>query len=199
MKTLRVSHMLTLLALLGACGVTPQPGPAAEGGTIAIQGWTPGQTGTARFYRNATVNNLIDEFPIDASGKLTYSLRVPQGLIPFTSGGGIVVNPADLQVQYVTSINTRLASETTDTGELRLGNRLINLPDLRAGDTLVQLMYADRNARITGSTGECEYDMNLKAGWNYNLREQLTATTCKFTASGNLPAGINWYSIYIGP
>ncbi len=71
---------------LAACGRGPgeEPPPAAGSATVVIQGWPPGATGKLRFYRNATVDNLLVEAPVSAGGVVQYSLPTPAGLIAYS-------------------------------------------------------------------------------------------------------------------
>jgi hypothetical protein len=166
-----------------------------------VQGWPGEQSGQVRFRRNATINNVVGEFPVAATGSLNYQLATPEGLIAYTPNPGITISPPDARYQLIIAITTRLGSDPSETGELRLGNRLITSDaPLRAGDKLVQLWYVDQDVTLTGSAEGCTYNQRFKAGWNYSVTEVLSTEPyrCNQTSSPTLPAGIGWYYIFLG-
>ncbi len=206
--TVRSVH-LAALALLAACGDPAAPPPVTTPGqpagaaTIALQGWPLGTTGRLRFYRNATVDNVLVEVPVSMEGVASYALPVPAGLIDFTPTTGLTIDPPDARFQVVIVATTLLGGSDTQTGEARLGNRLISLPPA-AGDTLAELFYVDRDVTVTGTATEsngCTYDQHLQAGWNYvtNHFTSLDPGACQISAAQAMPAGIDWHYVFLGP
>jgi hypothetical protein len=190
------------LAALAACsedsGSDPVDFPAA-GATITIHGWPLGTAGAVRLHRNSTSAPAMGEFPIDAGGRFTYALGVPDGLIPLTPWEGITISPAGAGYQSIIVAMTLLAGDASPTGELHVANRPI-YPQPVAGDTLGELFYVDRDVTITGVYRGCTYDEDLRAGWNYVLVHVLATEpyACTITASPGLPAGLGWHYEYIG-
>lgn len=212
MSTPLARSVLLLLAsalALAACGdssVTPPvtaPGQPAGSATIALQGWPGGTTGRLRFYRNATVDNVLAEVPVSAEGVASYDLPVPAGLIDFTPTAGLTIEPPDARFQVVIVVTTMLGASDTQTGEARLGSRLFS-PAPAAGDTLGELFYVDRDVTVTGTATDsngCTYDQHLKAGWNYvtNHFTALEPVACEVSAAQVMPAGIDWHYVFLGP
>jgi hypothetical protein len=200
---------VAVAATLLACSdpaASPQvtaPGQPAGAATIAIQGWPLGTTGRLRFYRNATVDNVLAEVPVSAEGVASYALPVPAGLIAFTPTEGLTIDPPDARFQVVITVTTRLGGSETETGEARLGNRIFS-PQPAAGDTLGELFYVDRDVTVTGTAagvGGCTYDQPLKAGWNYvtNHIASDDPFRCTISAAQVMPAGIDWHYVFLGP
>jgi len=202
-RTVLVAAATTLA--LAACGdpdpatEPPPSGQPAGAATIAIQGWPQGTTGTLRFYRNATVNNVLAEVPISADGRATYVLPVPAGLIDFTPAAGLTFDPPDARFQVVIAMTTELAGSGSQTGEVRLGSRLFP-PAPGPGDTMGGLFYLDRDLSITGVAGGCTYDQRFKAGWNFvtNRTDSLTPFACTISAAQTMPAVLAWRYIFLG-
>jgi hypothetical protein len=191
---------LTLAACGGESDPAPPPGPPAGSATITIQGWPQGTTGTLRFYRNATVNNVLAEAPVTADGRATYALPVPAGLIDFTPAAGLAFDPPGARFQVVIAVTTELSGSGSQTGEVRLGSRLFP-PAPGPGDTMGELFYADRDVTITGTAGGCTYDQRLVAGWNFvtNRTESLTPFACTISAAQAMPAVLGWRYVFLGP
>ncbi len=192
---------LLLLAVVRCGGGSSGDGaPAAGSGTIVVQGWPAGATGVLRFYRNATVDHLLLEAPISGDGVAQYALPEPTGLIAYTPPAGVVVDPPDARFQIVANLTTSLDPSDTHTGEVRLGNRLVH-PAPQAGDTLVQLWYADRPTTVTGSAGGCAYEQQFQAGWNYSLTrvDALEPYACAHSAAAALRPGLAWHYLFLGP
>lgn len=194
--------MVLFSLALAACGGSSgeEPLPTAGSATVVIQGWPAGVTGKIRMYRNATVDNLLVEAPVSAGGVVQYSLPAPAGLIGYTPGSGVVVDPPDARFQIVANFTTSLDPSDTQTGEVRLGNRLIH-PAPQVGDTLVQLWYADRRTTVTGSADGCTYQQQFQAGWNYSLTrvDALEPYACAHSAAVALRPGLGWHYIFLGP
>jgi hypothetical protein len=190
------------LAVIAACseesgsGSEPVADFPAAGATITIYGWPLGTTGAVRLHRNRA---LLAEFPIDAGGRFTYALGVPDGLITLTPWDGITISPAGAGYQSIIVAMTLLAGDASPTGELHVANRLIH-PQPVAGDTMSELFYVDRDVTISGSADGCTYDEDLRAGWNYVVVHVLATEpyACTITASPGLPVGLGWYYQYIG-
>lgn len=194
--------MVLVSVALTACGGSSgeETPPAAGSATIVIQGWPLGATGKLHFYRNATVDHLLVEAPVSAGGVVEYSLPAPAGLMVYTPLPGVVVDPPDARFQIVANITTSLDPSDTQTGEVRLGNRLVH-PAPQAGDTIVQLWYADRPTTGTGSAGGCTYQQQFQAGWNYSLTrvDALDPYACAHSAAAALRSGLGWHYIFLGP
>jgi len=194
--------VLTTFAL-AACGdpepSTPPPGQAAGAATIAIQGWPQGTIGTLRFYRNATVDNVLVEVPVSAEGVASYTLPVPAGLIDFNPAAGLTFDPPGARFQVVIVMTTELAGSGSQTGEVRLGSRLFP-PAPGPGDTMGELFYVDRDVSITGTAGGCTYDQRLVAGWNFvtNRTESLSPLACTISAAQTMPAVLGWRYVFLG-
>ncbi len=192
------------LVAVAGCGSSTDPSavptPSGAGAaTLTIQGWPPGQIGTARFYRNATVDAVLGEFPVSSAGVLTYALGVPRGLLPFAPTPGVSVAPADAGFQVVMATTTLLGGDAAEVGEIRMGTSPERPP--RAGELLVQLWYVDRDVTVTGAADGCTYDQRFRAGWNYAVTHvtSLSPYACSHTASPELPAGAAWHHVLIGP
>jgi len=206
-RSVLVAALATLaLAACGDSAAAPPataPGQPAGSATIALRGWPAGTTGRLRFYRNATVNNVLVEVPVSAEGVASYELPVPAGLIDFTPTTGLTIDPPDAKFQVVITVTTLLGASDTQTGEARLGSRLFS-PAPAAGDTLGELFYVDRDVTVTGTATDsngCTYDQHLKAGWNYvtNHFTSLEPIACEISAAQAMPAGIDWRYIFLGP
>jgi hypothetical protein len=197
---------LALAAALAACGGStpagqaPPPGQPAGAATIEIQGWPQGTTGTLRFYRNATVDNVLAEVPVTAEGRATYALPVPAGLIDLSPAPGLTIDPPGARFQVVIAMTTLLAGSTSQTGEVRLGSRLFP-PSPGPGDTMGELFYVDRDVSLTGAAAGCTYDQHLVAGWNFvtNRIESLEPYACTISAAQTTPAVLAWRYIFLGP
>jgi hypothetical protein len=191
-----------VLAVITACseesgsGSEPVVDFPAAGATITIHGWPLGTTGAVRLHRNRA---LLAEFPIDAGGRFTYALGVPDGLMAFTPWDGITISPPGAGHRRGGVGRTPLVDDPSPTGELHVANRLIH-PQPVAGDTMSELFYVDRDVTISGSADGCTYDEDLRAGWNYVVVHVLATEpyACTITASPGLPVGLGWYYEYIG-
>lgn len=189
---------------LAACGESdpapPSPGQPAGAATISIQGWPQGTTGTLRFYRNATVDNVIAVAPVTADGRATYTLPVPAGLIDFAPAAGLSYDPPGARFQVVIAVTTELSGSGSQTGEARLGSRLFP-PDPGPGDTIGGLYYVDRDVSITGTAGGCTYDQRLVAGWNFvtNRTDSLSPYACTISAAQAMPPVLAWRYVFLGP
>ena len=110
------------------------------------------------------------------------------------------MDPPDARFQLVANITTSLDPSDTHTGEVRLGNRLVH-PAPQAGDTLVQLWYADRPTTVTGSADGCTYQQRFLPGWNFALTrvDALDPYACAHSAAAALEPGLAWHYVYLGP
>jgi hypothetical protein len=194
------SLALSLAACGGGSDPAPPPGPPAGAATITIQGWPQGTTGTLRFYRNATVDNVLAAVPIAADGRATYALPAPAGLIDFTPAAGLTFDPPGARYQVVIVMTTELSGSGSQTGEVRLGSRLFP-PAPGPGDTMGELFYVDRDVTITGTAGGCTYDQRLLAGWNFvtNRTDSLSPFACTISAAQAMPAVLAWRYVFLGP
>ncbi|HYG69526.1 MAG TPA: hypothetical protein VD838_17765, partial [Anaeromyxobacteraceae bacterium] len=161
----------TAMLLLAACSDSSSgdgDGTAfpAAGATIAIQGWPAGTTGTVRLHRGSYVADPLAVADVDATGRFTYALGVPDAVMAFGEQEGVTVSPPDAQYQVVVLAATLLDGDASPTGELRIGTRY-PYPQPVAGDTIAELFYVDRDVTVTGAADGCTFDLALHAGWNY--------------------------------
>jgi hypothetical protein len=202
LRVLSPAATLATLAVLAACSpaADPEPLPAA-GATLHLVGWPAQTPGRLRFYRPQAMGTLLAEFPLDPAGVLTYALPAPpaDSLMAFAQQPGVVVDPPDARFQLVAAITTLMGSESSETGEVRIGTNERRPPE--AGDVVAQLWYVDRDVTLSGSADGCTFAQRFPAGWSYAVTKitSLAPYACEHTSSPTLPPGLAWRWIWIGP
>lgn len=187
--------VLVGLALLAACASTPPTGPEAAKGTLALQGWPTGESGRLELIENRGNQPVIGQGSVDSSGKVRYSLGVPTALRAFTPGP-LTITPPDAQYQNLMFIKPEFDNPGIRAGDIRIANRLNPTP--QPGDRQAELIYVDRDVRLSGSAGSDTYNLVFKRGWNYQI-VTFGASVQLYTASPTLPSDLQWFYVPLPP
>jgi len=199
-NTIKMFGIIAMVAVIGfpmmACdtestgnSTSGNVGTIVSGATVTVSdGVTIPESGLNFIYfQVGLLSEYIDSPSVTVSGgKVTIKLgaikseylRIPAALIE----SGCTVKPSDMKC--ASPISPFITED-----------RSYCLYCKKDANNNAYLFYVDRDTTITGTNSSdgytYQYNMNLKAGWNYYIVSE-SGTTITFTASQSLPSGYNW-------